>query len=145
MKEIRKYWFVLLAIAVLVYYFFIGQNFKKEIRLKGRFTIGRITTYHGGRPPYLIFEYKINGVIYSSNTTPGEKALIGKRFYVTYLDDSKKDGVMLLFYPVPDSIKEAPSGGWSKMPNVDWKVRDSLKLFRFDERSNEYLRKENWR
>lgn len=145
MKEIKKYWFVLLTIAILIFGFFLGQDFKKKIKSKGRFTIGRITKYHGGRPPYLIFEYTVDGVLYYSDTTPGDKTLIGKRFYVTFLEEDKKDGVILLFYPVPDNIKEAPREGWSRMPNVDWRMRDSLKLFRFDVRSHEYLSRENWR
>lgn len=146
MKKIRKYWFIPLLVAILVYYYFQGEEFEKEIQLKGRFTIGQITSTRPGRPePDLVFRYIINGVLYLSQTPPYDKSLIGKRFYVAYLDDDKKDGVILLFYPVPDSIKEAPSNGWNTIPKVDIKMRDSLNLYHYAERSNIYLRKENWR
>ena len=41
---------------------------------------------------------------------------VGKRFIVKYIEDEENLSYILLEYPVPDSIKEAPPEGWEKLP-----------------------------
>ena len=105
--------------------FFINEP---KLREKGKYTIGIIYDYSqhkGGATIY--YEYKAENKLYYSNAGAGWKekeSLLEKRFLVRYVYDEIDLSEILLEYPVPDSIKEAPPEGWKKKP--EWAVETAI-------------------
>ncbi len=99
-----------------------------KLREKGKYTIGIIYDYSqhkGGATIY--YEYKTENKLYYSNAGAGWKekeSLLEKRFLVRYVYDEIDLSEILLVYPVPDSIKEAPPEGWKKKP--EWAVETAI-------------------
>lgn len=52
----------------------------------------------------------------SCSFSSDEKFILGNRYYVKFETNNPKNSQILLNKPVPDSIKEAPSQGWDKIP-----------------------------
>ena len=106
--------------------FFINQP---KLREKGQYTIGIIYDYSqhkGGATIY--YEYKAENKLYYSNAGAGGKekeSLLEKRFLVKYVEGEDLSKI-LLEYPVPDSIKQAPPEGWEKLP--EW-ASDKIRWF----------------
>ena len=123
-NKISKY--ILIGFGVLVAGSFMRDIFiyGPRLREKGRYTIGYIyqhSRHKGGASIY--YEYKVGNKLYYSNTAAGgikKDRLLEKRFLVRYVYDDIDLEEILLEYPVPDSIKEAPSEGWKKKP--EWAV-----------------------
>ena len=91
--------------------FFINQP---KLREKGRYTIGYIYKYRkrlkGADISY--YKYNVRNKLWYGSTIDGEsEELIHKRFLVRYVYDDIDLEEILLEYPVPDSIKEAPPEG----------------------------------
>ena len=123
-NKISKY--ILIGFGLLVVGSFMRDIFiyGPRLREKGRYTIGIVydySQYKGGASIY--YEYKVGNKLYYSNTAVGgikKNKLLEKRFLVRYVYDEIDLSEILLEYPVPDSIKEAPPEGWKKMP--EWAV-----------------------
>jgi len=118
-NKISKYiliGFGLLVVGTFIKDFFINQP---KLREKGKYTIGIIYDYSqhkGGATIY--YEYKAENKLYYSNAGAGGKekeSLLEKRFLVKYVEGEDLSKI-LLEYPVPDSIKQAPPEGWEKLP-----------------------------
>ena len=105
--------------------FFINQP---KLREKGKYTIRYIyqhSRHKGGATIY--YKYKVWGKLYYSKDTAGgikKNRLLEKRFLVRYVYDDIDLEEILLEYPVPDSIKEAPPEGWKKKP--EWAVETAI-------------------
>ena len=101
-----------------------------KLREKGKYTVGIIYDYSqhkGGATIY--YEYKAENKLYYSNAGAGWKekeSLLEKRFLIKYVEGEENRSRILLEYPVPDSIKEAPPEGWKKMP--EW-ASDKIRWF----------------
>ena len=114
-NKISKY--ILIGFGLLVVGSFIRDLFiyGPKLREKGRYTIGIVydySQYKGGASIY--YEYKVGNKLYYSNTAVGgikKNKLLEKRFLVRYVYDDIDLSEILLVYPVPDSIKEAPPEG----------------------------------
>ena len=52
------------------------------------------------------------------------KELLNKKFLLRYVEGEEDISRILLEYPVPDSIKEAPPEGWKKKP--EWAVETAI-------------------
>lgn len=122
-NKISKY--ILIGFGLLVVGSFMRDIFiyGPRLREKGRYTIGIVydySQYKGGASIY--YEYKVGNKLYYSNTAVGgikKNKLLEKRFLVKYVEGEDLSKI-LLEYPVPDSIKEAPPEGWKKKP--EWAV-----------------------
>ena len=106
--------------------FFINQP---KLREKGRYTIGYIYKYRkrlkGADISY--YKYNVRNKLWYGSTIDGEsEELIHKRFLVKYVEGEEDLSEILLVYPVPDSIKEAPPEGWKKLP--EW-ASDKIRWF----------------
>ena len=129
-NKISKY--ILIGFGLLVVGSFMRDIFiyGPRLREKGRYTIGIVydySQYKGGASIY--YEYKVGNKLYYSNTAVGgikKNKLLEKRFLVRYVYDDIDLSEILLVYPVPDSIKEAPPEGWKKMP--EW-ASDKIRWF----------------
>ena len=128
-NKISKYiliGFGLLVVGTFIKDFFINQP---KLREKGKYTIGIIydySQYKGGATIY--YEYKAENKLYYSNAGAGGKekeSLLEKRFLVKYVEGEDLSKI-LLEYPVPDSIKQAPPEGWEKLP--EW-ASDKIRWF----------------
>jgi len=127
-NKISKY--ILIGLGLLVVGSFMRDIFIYEPRLreKGRYTIGYIyqhSRHKGGATIY--YKYKVGGKLYYSKDTAGgiKKIDCLKRdFLVRYVYDDINLEEILLEYPVPDSIKEAPPEGWKKKP--EWAVETAI-------------------
>ena len=127
-NKISKY--ILIGFGVLVIGSFMRDIFiyGPRLREKGKYTIGIIYDYSqhkGGATIY--YEYKAENKLYYSNAGAGWKekeSLLEKRFLVKYVEGEKDISRILLEYPVPDSIKEAPPEGWKKKP--EWAVETAI-------------------
>ena len=119
-------WYILIGFGLLVVGSFMRDIFiyGPRLREKGRYTIGYIyqhSRHKGGATIY--YKYKVGGKLYYSKDTAGgikKNRLLEKRFLVRYVYDEIDLSEILLEYPVPDSIKEAPPEGWKKKP--EWAV-----------------------
>ena len=128
-NKISKY--ILIGLGLLVVGSFMRDIFiyGPRLREKGKYTIGIIYDYSqhkGGATIY--YEYKAENKLYYSNAGAGWKekeSLLEKRFLVKYVEGEDLSKI-LLEYPVPDSIKEAPPEGWKKMP--EW-ASDKIRWF----------------
>ena len=103
--------------------FFINQP---KLREKGKYTIGYIYKYRkrlkGADISY--YKYNVRNKLWYGSTIDGEsEELIHKRFLVKYVEGEDLSKI-LLEYPVPDSIKEAPPEGWKKKP--EWAVETAI-------------------
>lgn len=91
------------------------MKFKK----KGVYTIATIYNIEGARGGIkTYFEYYVYGKRYTSSGVVSknkEKETIGKRYFVQYLA-SQPNRCYMEGIPVPDSITEAPIGGWTEIP-----------------------------
>ena len=106
--------------------FFINEP---KLREKGKYTIGIIYDYSqhkGGATIY--YKFRTGNKFYYSNTTSGKdkKELLNKKFLLRYVEGEEDISRILLEYPVPDSIKEAPPEGWKKLP--EW-ASDKIRWF----------------
>ena len=127
-NKISKY--ILIGFGVLVIGSFMRDIFiyGPRLREKGRYTIGYIyqhSRHKGGATIY--YKYKVGGKLYYSKDTAGgikKNRLLEKRFLVRYVYDDIDLSEILLEYPVPDSIKEAPLEGWKKKP--EWAVETAI-------------------
>ena len=127
-NKISKY--ILIGFGVLVIGSFMRDIFiyGPRLREKGRYTIGYIyqhSRHKGGATIY--YKYKVGGKLYYSKDTAGgikKNRLLEKRFLVRYVYDDIDLEEILLEYPVPDSIKEAPPEGWKKKP--EWAVETAI-------------------
>ena len=123
-NKISKY--ILIGFGLLIVGSFMRDIFiyGPRLREKGRYTIGYIyqhSPHKGGATIH--YKYKVGGKLYYSKDTAGgikKNRLLEKRFLVRYVYDDIDLEEILLEYPVPDSIKEAPPEGWKKMP--EWAV-----------------------
>jgi citrate synthase I len=127
-NKISKY--ILIGFGLLVVGSFMRDIFiyGPRLREKGRYTIGIVydySQYKGGASIY--YEYKVGNKLYYNNTAVGgikKNKLLEKRFLVRYVYDDIDLSEILLVYPVPDSIKEAPPEGWKKKP--EWAVETAI-------------------
>ncbi len=122
-NKVGKY--ILIGFGLLVVGAFINDLFINEpkLREKGRYTIGYIYKYRkrlkGADISY--YKYNVRNKLWYGSTIDGEsEELIHKRFFLRYVYDEINLSEILLEYPVPDSIKEAPPEGWKKKP--EWAV-----------------------
>ena len=116
-KKILKISFLVLIIIFFIIKALIEDN---QLEKNHRFTIGSIFSFEKkGRNGYMFEnEYYVGGEKYKSiqNIYENRRDLVGKRFYVKFNPDNPDNCLMLLDYPVPDCIKEAPAEGWEKIP-----------------------------
>ena len=127
-NKISKY--ILIGFGLLVVGSFMRDIFiyGPRLREKGRYTIGYIyqhSRHKGGATIY--YKYKVGGKLYYSKDTAGgikKNRLLEKRFLVRYVYDYIDLEEILLEYPAPDSIKEAPPEGWKKKP--EWAVETTI-------------------
>ena len=117
-NKVGKY--ILIGFGLLVVGAFINVLFINEpkLREKGRYTIGYIYKYRkrlkGADISY--YKYNVRNKLWYGSTIDGEsEELIHKKFLVKYVEGEDLSKI-LLEYPVPDSIKEAPPEGWKKKP-----------------------------
>ena len=125
-NKVGKY--ILIGFGLLVVGAFINDLFinKPKLREKGRYTIGYIYKYRkrlkGADISY--YKYNVRNKLWYGSTIDGEsEELIHKRFLVKYVEGEYLSKI-LLEYPVPDSIKEAPPEGWKKKP--EWAVETAI-------------------
>lgn len=109
---------------LLVICAFINQ-LKKDKRLEreSRITIGCVYRYSSGfkSSNTVGYSYSINGVEYKSSNqiNLSGKKHVNKRFFVKYSPLNPKNSKILLEYPVPDWLIEAPPNGWEEIPKLD--------------------------
>ena len=126
-NKISKY--ILIGLGLLVVGIFMKDLFidQPKLREKGRYTIGYIYKYRkrlkGADISYN--KYNVRNKLWYGSTIDGEsEELIHKRFLVKYVEGEEDLSEILLVYPVPDSIKEAPPEGWKKKP--EWAVETAI-------------------
>ncbi len=126
-NKISKY--ILIGLGLLVVGIFMKDLFidQPKLREKGRYTIGYIYKYRkrlkGADISY--YKYNVRNKLWYGSTIDGEsEELIHKRFLVKYVEGEEDLSEILLVYPVPDSIKEAPPEGWKKKP--EWAVETAI-------------------
>jgi len=117
MKNILK-----ILIIVFVILFFIIKGLIEDYQLKknNKYSIGVIINFSSTTESSYMFEfyYYINNNKYKAvqNTYEKRDDLVGKRFYVKFNPNNPDNCLMILDYPVPDCIKDAPQDGWKKIP-----------------------------
>ena len=118
-NKISKY--ILIGFGLLV----VG-SFMRDIFIYGpRLYIYQHSPHKGGATIH--YKYKVGGKLYYSKDTAGgikKNRLLEKRFLVRYVYDYIDLEEILLEYPAPDSIKEAPPEGWKKKP--EWAVETTI-------------------
>lgn len=126
-NKISKY--ILIGLGLLVVGIFMKDLFidQPKLREKGRYTIGYIYKYRkrlkGADISY--YKYNVRNKLWYGSTIDGEsEELIHKRFLVKYVEGEEDLSEILLVYPVPDSIKEAPPEGRKKKP--EWAVETAI-------------------
>jgi hypothetical protein len=86
----------------------------------GHYTIG--TTIYKYLTPvsgsYIRYSYKVRNIYYEKDApyTNAYPKYPGGRYYVEFNNNKPSMSKLLENKPVPDSIKEAPPDGWSKIP-----------------------------
>lgn len=106
--------------------FFVYPYCRWKNRSPQRFTIGYFKGLSNTRGAYVpVFTYHINDDkietvgLYQNTVTPwNKKVYLNRRFYVVFEISKPKNGILLLDYPVPDSIKTAPPFGWDSIPGL---------------------------
>ncbi|MBE8725383.1 hypothetical protein [Flavobacterium hungaricum] len=112
----KSYWNLWIVIVP-----FLGVLIYNEIKLnpleKGNYTIGLVTKKYWPILSHkkIIYTYTVNGVDYK-NGQVYLSAEEGKRYLIQYSLEDNSISDMFQNIPVPDSIKEAPNGGWKELP-----------------------------
>ena len=126
----KKLWqviglFMIFAIPILIAIYSLHQD--RLLKNNHKFTIGVPYQYkiYADAPPEFEYFYFYNEIKYIQYESDFEikkpKLALHKRFYVMFNPDNPKNSKLLLDFPVPDSIREAPPEGWDKIPNIpDW-------------------------
>lgn len=125
-KKIFKILGICLIVAMPITVAIISLHQDKLLQNNHRYTYGIPYKYNiipdGNELEYYYF---VKGEKYkqSQSDYPCDKPKqsLQKRFYIMFNPDNPKNSKLLLDFPVPDSITEAPPEGWDKIPNIpDW-------------------------
>jgi hypothetical protein len=85
------------------------------------YTIGVVTGTQSGKTSgtNVNFDFDFNGKRYTGLSAKGfYSPRKGERFIVTFEKETVSLSKILLYYPIPDSLKiEIPGGGWVEIPN----------------------------
>jgi len=119
---------VVALIAILLIIAFIIVRNNRMLHDNHKFTIGTPIRYdvNSNTSNDLVYIYFVNNVRYMQDSPCSDysfsyRSLINRNFYVMFNPDNPKNSKLLLDFPVPDSIREAPPEGWDKIPNIpDW-------------------------
>lgn len=120
MKKTVTYISIGILSLLFVYGFYIMSIKTRLINEKGRYTIGIIQKTKVGSKGIRVFinyyyENKIVVVDYIEEYIERKKLLIGKRIFIKFIPGHDIEYVKLdIDCIVPDSIKHAPSNGWSE-------------------------------
>lgn len=145
-KYVNVFLFLIVLMLFVIYINHRANKYKELLKSDGKFTIGTTDGVAGNvNIPSLTFHFTINGKTFHSEAPVRDKKGLGNQFYVVYHMSDPSKGRLLLYYPVPKSIKGAPKDGWKTMPEVDYSLRDSLNLDIYKEESNENLKEREWK
>jgi len=129
--------FILCVIGFMIFKYFEGKQKSIKLNEDHRYTVAVLTRYSSSTfGEKLFFSYKvqkhnIKSIQNQSLTNNDFDKLKELHFYVMYCPEDPKVCVLFLNFPVPDSIKNAPPDGWSKMPAVDYEKVKKYNLNRF--------------
>jgi hypothetical protein len=122
---------IIVTLLFIVALFFIGlcnrsrQLLADSERKKSlRYTIGVTENIHRNlksSTPNVQYYYYVNFIKYSDfesiyKQNEGKVIANGGRYFVEFSNTNHGNGKLLLDYPVPDSISNAPFLGWTKIP-----------------------------
>lgn len=118
---------IVLSVALVLYGFWRTNRNHEQAKLRnenGRFTIGITLSLHKNfrsPNPYVKFIFSANGRDWTDfqeipNFLHGKITDKGGRYFVHYYTEDPSNCQMLLEYPVPDSLQEAPDSGWVAFP-----------------------------
>ncbi len=114
----------IVAPAILVIVFIImviiGVFEQEEFNdANGKYTIGVVLdAYPTKGIPVIKFKYIVSGAILKGQSgKKGNKKMIGKRYFVKYLEDSPERASIIVKINIPDSVKfNIPYNGWDAIP-----------------------------
>lgn len=137
---------VLIIVLIVVYLNYRDHRFTQLLKEQGRFTIGYAFGVAGNvNVPAVRFKYYVDGKYFECSQSIKNNNIIHHYFYVIFTGKDPSKARILLYYPIPNKIREAPNNGWETIPDVDYKMRDSLNLEIYKEESNENLNERNWK
>lgn len=119
MKKYFAYLGLLILPALLIYGFWRKEQLKKYQKYTITTTIRQIRTLKNGLQ--IEHFYFVEGKKYSHYFSKDERVNIiypGGRYLLRYSKKNPDISEVLWKYPVPDSIKNAPSNGWDNIPSV---------------------------
>ena len=98
-------------------------SFTKMIKLEKShlFTIGVLNkigfaSIKVSTPVYYSYYFKNKRYDMTGTDATNTKLEVGKRYYVKLEKNNPENSVLMVEHLVSDSIKEAPPGGWEKLP-----------------------------
>ena len=121
-EKISKYFLIGIGVFIILAFFYGKFISAPKFEKRGKYTIGKFESFGSKRGGMygVKFSFKTGNKINLGESNYSEsrfnKTYIGKRFLVKYVEDEEDLSTILLEYPVPDSIKEAPPNGWKKLP-----------------------------
>ncbi len=103
--------------------FFVIKGLIEDYQLEKKFkySIGVIISFKSTTESSFMFDfnYLVKNKRFKAMQNIYEKRydLVHTRFYVKFNPDNPDNCLLLLDYPVPDCIIEAPAEGWEKIPS----------------------------
>ena len=129
-NKVGRYILIGIGTSIIIAFLYGQVIIAPKFEKKGRYTIGIFNKYlYKSAGAYdIFFSYKVKNTMFKNRTNyPSDDfdgSEVGKRFIVKYIEDEESLSYILLEYPVPDSIKEAPPEGWKKKP--EWAVETAI-------------------
>ena len=127
---------ILIIFAIFVFLFIVIPLLNKSMGDRKLSTIERgvcgiakVVEYRPGtRSSYYKYTFEYRNKKYNKRyyTNPNWSPEVGKRYFVLIDPEHPWFNSMLLVFPVPDSIKEAPPEGWKECPGVS---REQIREF----------------
>ena len=129
-NKVGRYILIGIGASIIIAFLYGQVIIAPKFEKKGRYTIGIFNKYlyKSGGAYDIFFSYKVKNTMFKNRTNyPSDDfdgSEVGKRFIVKYVEDEESLSYILLEYPVPDSIKDAPPEGWKKKP--EWAVETAI-------------------
>jgi hypothetical protein len=140
---------VFIVILIIIGLFNKNNNLKSDLdrRTNPKYTIGStLRQYKNFRSPNPSVKYRIevdNKELEEFEEIPdflnGKIIIEGGRYYVQLSSKNPSNCKLLLEYPVPDSISEAPDHGWVYMPGYGKKPESTNEQFFTLDEHTEYM------
>ncbi|MFD2907431.1 hypothetical protein ACFSX9_01660 [Flavobacterium ardleyense] len=115
---------IVLLILIVCLVSFVAYYNKYKLEKNGIFVIGKVVkNTHGTGNDGFFFKFHYKNTEYDGWCFTNSEGNIGKSYFCIINPKNINKSVLLVDYPVPDSISKSPYNGWKKIPVLDYQVK----------------------